>query len=42
VFLFSAKDPMLPTGLIGVFARSREDTAVTVNFSDLAIWELTE
>jgi hypothetical protein len=42
VFLFSVKDPMLPTGLIGVFARSRQDTAVTVNFSDLVIRELSE
>lgn len=41
-FLFSVKDPMLPTGLIGVFARSREETAVTVNFSDLVIWEIAQ
>jgi hypothetical protein len=41
-FLFSVKDPMLPTGLIGVFARSGEDTAVTVNFSDLVVRVLTQ
>jgi hypothetical protein len=37
-YLFTVDDPLLPFGLLGVFARSASDLAVTVNFSDLTVW----
>jgi hypothetical protein len=37
---FTLSDPMLSSGLIGVFARSAGDNAVTVNFSDLVVYEV--
>lgn len=37
---FTLSDPMLSSGLIGVFARSAGDNAVTVNFSDLIVHEV--
>jgi hypothetical protein len=37
---FTLSDPMLLSGLIGVFARSAGDNAVTVNFSDLVVYEV--
>lgn len=38
-FVFSVNDPAIPTGNLGVFARSAGDTVVTVNFSDLKIYQ---
>ena len=38
-FLFSVRDPSIPSGKLGVFARSAGDNAVTINFSDLEIYE---
>jgi hypothetical protein len=37
---FTLSDPMLVSGLIGVFARSAGDNAVTVNFSDLVVYDV--
>jgi len=37
-FVFSVADPAIPSGTLGVFARSAGDTVVTVNFSDLKIY----
>ena len=37
--VFTASDPSLLTGSLGFFARSNGDNAVTVNFSDLQIFE---
>lgn len=37
---FTLSDPMLSSGLIGVFARSAGDNALTVNFSDLIVYEV--
>jgi hypothetical protein len=36
-FQFAVTDRMLPRGMIGVFARSAGETAVTVSFSDLVV-----
>jgi hypothetical protein len=41
IYQFSVKDPLLLGGNIGFFARSAGDNAVTVNFSDLVIREIT-
>lgn len=41
-FQFSIQDPLLSSGGLGVFARSTEKKAVTVNFSDLAIYEVIQ
>jgi hypothetical protein len=38
-FLFSVRDPTLVSGALGVFARAAGDTMVTVNFSDLQVYE---
>jgi hypothetical protein len=38
--LFSVSDPSLPSGTLGVFARSTGENAVTVHFSDLVVFEL--
>lgn len=37
--LFSVRDPLIPTGTLGVFARSAGETAITVSFADLAIYQ---
>lgn len=37
--LFTVNDPSLPSGTLGFFARSNGETAVTVNFSDLKVYE---
>jgi hypothetical protein len=37
---FTLSDPMLSSGLLGLFARSAGDNAVTVNFSDLVVYEV--
>ena len=39
---FTVVDPLLPTGRIGVFARSTGANAVTINFSNLIIRSLDE
>jgi hypothetical protein len=39
-FQFSVHDPLLSTGGVGVFARSANKMAVTVNFSQLVIYEI--
>ncbi len=39
-YQFSVRDPSLITGGLGVFARAGEEDAVTVNFSDLKIYNL--
>lgn len=38
-FLFSVRDGLLPEGSIGVFARASGDTPITVNFSNLEVYE---
>lgn len=38
-YLFSVHDPSLPSGTLGVFAHSNGQTAVTVNFSDLQVYQ---
>lgn len=40
MYQFSVSDPSLPSGSLGVFARSSGEQAVTVNFSDLVIREI--
>jgi hypothetical protein len=37
---FTIRDPLIPSGTIGVFARAVGNTAVTVSFSDLAVYEV--
>lgn len=39
-YQFSVHDPLLTSGGVGVFARSTNKMAVTVNFSDLIIYEI--
>lgn len=41
-FQFTVSDPLLPSGNIGVFARSAGDYAVTVSFSELIVREIIE
>jgi hypothetical protein len=38
-FLFTVNEPSIPSGSLGVFARSTGDTPVTVNFSDLKVYK---
>jgi hypothetical protein len=38
---FTVQEGTIPAGLLGFFARSASDEPLTVNFSDLSIWELT-
>lgn len=38
---FTVTEPTIPEGLVGVFARSRGENAVTVNFSNLTIHQVT-
>jgi hypothetical protein len=40
-YQFSVTDPVLPSGRLGVFARSAGDTAVTVNFSSLVVYQVS-
>jgi hypothetical protein len=40
-YLFTVNDSLLPRGGLGVFARSVNDNAVTINFSNLIIKEVT-
>jgi hypothetical protein len=39
-FQFSVTDRMLPGGVIGVFARAGGETAVTIRFSDLSVYQI--
>jgi hypothetical protein len=41
VFQFSRRDPNFPSGGIGLYARSMKDNIVTINFSNLTIWQTT-
>jgi hypothetical protein len=41
-FLFSVRDPSLVSGGLGVFARSDGDNPVTVNFSDLKVYQSSD
>jgi hypothetical protein len=41
-YQFTVNDPLLPTGILGVFARSSGDLAVTVNFSDLVVRQVNK
>ncbi|PKO12614.1 MAG: hypothetical protein CVU39_23300 [Chloroflexi bacterium HGW-Chloroflexi-10] len=36
-YIFSVKDPVFPNGVVGVFARSAGENALTVNYTDLVI-----
>jgi hypothetical protein len=38
-YLFSVRDPSLPAGNLGVFVRASGGDSVTVNFSDLSVYE---
>lgn len=38
--LFTISDPLLQSGLLGIYARSVGDNAVTVNFSNLVVMEI--
>ncbi len=40
VFQFSVKDPVFESGAAGVFARSAGETPLTVNFSDMVVYEI--
>ena len=40
-FQFAVNDGQIPVGVIGVFARSASDEALTVNFYDLSVWEVS-
>jgi hypothetical protein len=39
-FQFSVSDRIIPSGFLGVFARSTSENAVTVSFSDLVVHQL--
>jgi hypothetical protein len=39
-YQFSIQDPLLTSGALGVFARSTNNQAVTVNFSNLIVYEV--
>lgn len=39
---FTVKDPLMPSGNMGLFAWSGGDTAVTVNFSDLIVYQIDQ
>ncbi len=41
-YQFSIQDPLLTSGGVGVFARSTEKMAVTVNFSNLVVYEVVQ
>lgn len=38
--LFTVSDPTLSSGSLGVFARSNGENSVTINFSDIAVYEV--
>jgi hypothetical protein len=39
-YQFTVKDPLLASGTLGVFARAAGDQAVTVNFSELVVYQI--
>lgn len=39
-FAFAVKDPVHESGVVGVFARSAGDTPLTVNFSNMVVYEI--
>jgi len=39
-YQFTVRDPSLPVGGLGIFARAAGEDAVTVNFSDLKVYQL--
>jgi len=39
-FQFAVNDGQIPSGALGVFARSASDEALSVNFADLSVWEV--
>jgi hypothetical protein len=39
-YLFTVQDPLIPSGVLGVFARSTGGHALTVNFTDLIAYQL--
>ncbi len=41
-YQFSVRDPLLSSGSLGVFARSTNNKAVTVNFSELIVYDVIE
>jgi hypothetical protein len=41
-YQFSVHDPLLTSGSLGLFARSTNNKAVTVNFSDLIVYEVIQ
>lgn len=40
-YQFTVRDPLLPSGGVGVFARSTDNWPVTVNFSNLQVYSVT-
>ncbi|MCE1252040.1 MAG: hypothetical protein LWX83_00655 [Anaerolineae bacterium] len=42
VYQFSVTDAVFPSGGVGVYARSMGDSAVTINFSNLAVYKIDE
>lgn len=40
-FQFTVSDPSIPKGSLGLFARSSKDSAITVSFSNLVVYEVT-
>ena len=41
-YQFTVRDPSFPSGALGVFVRSAGETAVTVSFSDLAVYRVEQ
>jgi len=41
-YQFSIKDPLLDSGSVGVFARSVNKMAVTVNFSNMVVYQILQ
>jgi hypothetical protein len=41
-YQFTVRDPLLPSGGLGVFARTDDDLPLTVNFSDLVVHEVDQ
>jgi hypothetical protein len=41
-YQFTVKDPVLPSGGLGLYARSTNQQAVTINFSNLVVYQATD
>jgi hypothetical protein len=39
-YLFAVQDPLIPSGVLGVFARSTGGPSFTVNYTDLIVYQL--